>query len=141
MTAIQHNKILAVGNAVFAAIIALPILLMMIVGLIAFIGLGVSSAAESGRNSDALYGIFGGVFAVVFYGLIGAFWIVPLATASWKMFKGRRSARVWGIIAGVTIVLLVPLGTALAIYAFWFLFSEEGKRFYAAPILSNGSVR
>jgi hypothetical protein len=46
------------------------------------------------------------------------------------MFKERPNARVWGIIGSIVAMLNMPLGTAAGIYGVWFLFGEDGKRFY-----------
>jgi hypothetical protein len=46
------------------------------------------------------------------------------------MWKRKPGARVWGIIAAFLIMFIFPVGTFLAIYAFWFLFSLDGRRLY-----------
>jgi hypothetical protein len=61
--------------------------------------------------------------------------LIPSLIAGLKMRKGKMSGRTWGIIAAIIALLNIPLGTALGIYALWFLFSAEGKNFY----LSGGN--
>jgi hypothetical protein len=130
MTVIEHNKILAIGFAVFAAIFAFTILLLMVVSLGVFVTLGITSANEPGNGPGAGIGIIGGVVAVIFYALLGAIFVLPMALASWKMLKRRRNARPWGLAAAILVAMIFPLGTILGIYGLWFFFSEEGRRFY-----------
>jgi hypothetical protein len=130
MTAIEHNKILAIGFGAFAAIFAFTILLLLVVSLGVFVALGISLANETGNGQQAGIGVLGGVVAVIFYGLLGAIIVVPMALASRKMLKRRRNARIWGIIAAILVATIIPLGTMLGIYGLWFFFSAEGRRFY-----------
>lgn len=130
MTVIEHNKILAIGFGAFAAIFAFTFLLLLVVSLGVFVALGISLANESGNSQQAGIGVMGGIVAVIFYGLLGTIFVVPMALASRKMLKRRRNARIWGIIAAILVVTIIPLGTMLGIYGLWFFFSAEGRRFY-----------
>lgn len=129
MTVIEHNKILGIGFAVFAAIFAFTFLLLLVVSLGVFVALGISFADETGNGREAGIGVLGGVVAVIFYGVLGAIFVVPMALASRKMLKRRRNARIWGIIAAILVATIIPLGTMLGIYGLWFFFSAEGRRF------------
>ena len=131
MTALEHNKYLAVGFGVFAALFGLTFLLLMFVTLGVFVALGISFANETGDANQAGIGVLGGVFTVVFYVVLGLILVLPTAVASRKLWKLRRGARGWGIVAAVLVFWAVPVGTFLAIYALWFLFSTEGRKFYA----------
>jgi hypothetical protein len=130
MTAPEHNKYLAVGFGIFAALFGLTFLLLMLVSLGVFVALGISFAQESGDMNQAGVGILGGVFAVVFYVGLGLLLVLPTAVASRKLWKLRRGARGWSIIAALLVFWAFPVGTFLAIYALWFLFSTEGRKFY-----------
>ncbi len=130
MTVSEHNKILAIGFAVFAAIFAFTILLLMVVSLGVFAALGITLAHETGNSNQAGIGIIGGVVAVIFYGLLEVIFVLPTALASRKMLKRRRNARPWGIVAAILVAPIMPLGTLLGIYGLWFFFSAEGRRFY-----------
>ena len=90
MTVIEHNKILAIGFAAFAAIFAFTFLLLLAISFGVFVALGISFAKETGDTNQVGIGILGGVFAGIFYGLLGAVFILPTALASWKMLKRRR---------------------------------------------------
>ena len=130
MTAVEHNRILAIGFGVFAAIFTFTILLLMVVSLGVFAALGITFANETKDSRQAGLGIIGGVVAVIFYGLLGAIFVLPMALASWRMLKGKRNARIWGIIAAILVASIFPLGTMFGIYALWFFFSAEGRRLH-----------
>jgi len=131
MTAVEHNKILAIGFGVFAAIFAFTFLLLMVVSVGVFAALGLSSANEPGNGPGAGIGIIGGVATIIFYGLLGAIFVLPMASASRKMWKRRRNARLWGIAAAILVATIIPLGTMLGVYGLWFFFSPGGRRFYS----------
>jgi hypothetical protein len=131
LTALQHNKYLAIGFAVFAALFGLTFLLLMFVTVGVFVALGLSFANETGDANQAGIGALGGAFTVVFYVVLGLILVLPTAVASRKLWKRRRGARAWGIIASILVVWAVPVGTFLAIYGLWFLFSAEGRNLYS----------
>ena len=123
----DHTKILASGFAAFAAIyfFTFPLLLLVTGGV--FIGLGITLANESGDANQAGYGILGAVFTVIFYGVLGLICVLPPAMASWKLFKRKPKARIWGIIASIVVLPILPLGTALGFYGFWYFFTSVGR--------------
>ena len=133
MTALEHNKYLAVAFGVFAALFGFTFLLLMLVTLGVFVALGISFAQESGDANQAGIGILGGVFTVVFYVVLGLILVLPTAVASRKLWKRRRNARVWGIIAAILVAWAFPIGPFLTIYALWFLLSAEGRKLYSDP--------
>ena len=53
MTAADHNKILAIGFAIFAAIFLFTFWLLLVVTSGVFVGLGFSLASESGDEKQA----------------------------------------------------------------------------------------
>jgi hypothetical protein len=132
MTAVEHNRYLGIGFAVFAVIFGLTFLLLMLVSLGVFLALGISFAGETGDTNQVGFGVLGGAFAVVFYVTLGLILVFPTAAASWRMWKRKRHARVWGIIASIAVAPVMPLGTFLGIYGLWFLFSSEGRKFYSS---------
>ena len=139
MTVIEHNRILAGGFAIFALIFACTFLLLLVVSFGVFVALGISFARETGNTQQAGIGILGGIFAVIFYGVLGAIFVLPTALASRKMWKLRRHARAWGIIAAILVAPIMPLGTILGVYGLWFFFSGDGKQFYSS--LEHQAVR
>ncbi|MDQ5847191.1 MAG: hypothetical protein M3539_18040 [Acidobacteriota bacterium] len=129
MTDIPHNKILAYGFAAFAAIFLFTFLLLALVSVGVFVAMGITIANETGDSNQAGFGILGAIFTVIFYGVLGLICVLPPALASWKMLKRKPGARLWGIIAAIVVMPIIPLGTALGVYGLWFFFSAKGKRF------------
>jgi hypothetical protein len=82
MTAIEHNRILAIGFGVFAAIFAFTFLLLTVVSLGVFAALGITSANDPGNGPGAGIGIIGGIVTVIFYTLLGAIFVLPMALAT-----------------------------------------------------------
>lgn len=130
----DQNKVVSLGFAFFAAIFGFTFLLLMLVSLGVFVALGITSANESGDNTEAGIGIAGGIFAVIFYCVLAALFVLPTALASWKTYKRRQSARVWGTIAAILILPIMPLGTMLGVFALWFFFSDAGKHYYSSAV-------
>lgn len=137
MTGADHNKILAIGFGAFAAIFLFTFLLLLIVTTGVFLALGITFANETGDSKQAGIGILGGVFTIIFYGVLGIVCVLPTAMAAWKMLKRRKRARFYGIIASIVVLPIFPLGTILGIYGLWFFFSAEGKRFYSNYIIPS----
>jgi hypothetical protein len=74
-------------------------------------------------------------FAVVwvFFAAITALMVVPSLVAGYGLKKRKHWARTMCIVAGVLAATSAPIGTAVCIYTFWFLFSEPGKLLYDNP--------
>lgn len=128
MTDVPHNKILAFGFAAFAAIFLFTFLLLALVSVGVFVALGITFASESGDPNQAGLGILGAIFTVIFYGVLGLICVLPPALASWKMLKRKPGARLWGIIAAIVVLPILPLGTALGVYSLWFFFSGQARK-------------
>lgn len=128
MSATDHSKILAIGFAAFAVIYLFTFLLLLIVTGGVFVALGITMANDTGDPNQAGFGILGAVFTVIFYGVLGLICVLPPAMASWKLFKRRPKARIWGIIASIVVLPIIPLGTALGVYGFWYFFSAVRRQ-------------
>ena len=103
----------------------------LIVALICLLygGIGVGLMLGGSHKEDRTVGIvFIAVVAVI--ALAFAFLLLPQLIGGWKLLKERPNARIWGIIGSILACLSVPLGTAAGVYGLWFLFGDEGKRFY-----------
>ena len=129
MTGAEHNKILAIGFAVFAAILFFTFLLLALVSVGVFLSLGISFANESGDPNQARVGILGAIFTLIFYGGLGLICVLPPAIASWKMLKRKPGARIWGIIAAIVLLPIIPLGTVLGVYGLWFFVGAQGRNY------------
>lgn len=62
------------------------------------------------------------------------FYVLPLPLlkllTAHGLYNRRRWARIIALIFSVLYIWIFPLGTALAIYTWWFLFSADGKQLY-----------
>lgn len=137
MIAVEHNKYLAIAFGIFAAISGLTFLLLMLVSLGVFVALGISFANETGDVNQAGFGALGGVFAVLFYLVLGLIFVLPMAMASRRMWKRRSGARAWGIVASILVFWIFPLGTFLALYGLWFFFSAPSRDLYGPPLAGS----
>ena len=126
MTLEEHNRTLGILHVVYGLLHTL--LVAAILGFMVF----VFSAAGAEPNAPPpafflLFALFGGLFALIY--------TLPSYVAGYAMLKRKPWARVASIIAAVIEVTNVPLGTALGIYALWFLFGR-GEAFYRGDALS-----
>jgi hypothetical protein len=69
--------------------------------------------------------------------IIGLLLTIVLLATAYGLFKGRRWARVFSLILSGLFVWLFPLGTALAVYTWWFMHSEGGKELYSKSHAGN----
>ena len=125
MTARDHNKLLSIFHLIQGGLQALGgIFIAVIYGAL---GLAFRSTAQQPEQQ-----FMGTIFLVL------AFVIAPFVLifaginliAGYKLLKEKAGARTWAIVASIVCLPGVPLGTALGIYGLWFLFGDEGKRFY-----------
>ncbi|HEX8371008.1 MAG TPA: hypothetical protein VF604_20860 [Pyrinomonadaceae bacterium] len=125
MTAKEHNKLIGIFLMAHGG---LQLLIMLFVSLIYGV-MGGAMLATARRDQEAFVG---GIFIVMvlFILAFALLLIVPQIIGGWKILKERPGARTWGIVASIVSCLSFPLGTAAGIYGLWFLFGEEGKRFY-----------
>jgi hypothetical protein len=114
----QHNRYLSWAHFIHAGISTLLMGLMIVI---------VTTAMAFDPNPPPLFFfIFMAVMMVFIFGLM----IVPSMVAGYGLKKRKRWARTASIIAGVTASMSAPVGIAVCIYTFWFLFSEPGKLLY-----------
>jgi hypothetical protein len=123
MTPEQHNKYLGLahlGYSIFHALMGL------VVGI--FVLAMFSTLPSSPRGADPPAGFFiaMGFFLLVFS--VG--WSIPSAIAAYAFLKKKSWAKVAGLVAGVFAAAQMPVGTAVCVYTFWFLFSPPGRLLY-----------
>jgi hypothetical protein len=134
MTAKDHNKLLG--------------LLFLIYGVLQIVGLGIGILFMLGVGGAALTGanardaapiaiIFGFTSVFLVFAMLFA---IPAIIAGFKMRKQKAGAKTWALIAAILALLNFPLGTALGIYALWFLFGEQGKSFYSGGSSSSSNA-
>ena len=64
---------------------------------------------------------------------VGMLLMAFLLSIAYGLLRRRPWGRILALVSTVLFVWLVPLGTALAVYAWWFLHSEGGKQLYSRP--------
>ncbi len=74
--------------------------------------------------------------------IIGIFCIILILTllllsTAYGLFKRKRWVRVPASILALLFVWSFPLGTALAVYTWWFMHSEGSKQLFSSPILRS----
>jgi hypothetical protein len=128
MIAKEHNRLVGTFLMIHGGFQAM---------IMAFLGLiyGVMGAAIvfGGRGEERFVGfIF--VVVIAFLAIFASAFVVPQVLGGYKLFKEKPNARIWGIIGSIVACLSFPLGTAAGVYGLWFLFGEEGKRFYLGGV-------
>jgi hypothetical protein len=117
MTSRDHSKALGI----IYGLLGLPFILLILASPL-IIPRNIDSYPSQRRPGQIL--MAAGIFCFVL--LIA---LLLLFTA-YGLIKGKSQARTIALIIAVLLVWWFPLGTALAIYSWWFLHSEGGKRFY-----------
>jgi hypothetical protein len=126
MTTRDHSKLLGIFFLIVGGLVSLlGLFLGVVYGL-----MGLMFAATA-KGEGALVG---GVFVIVAI-VVG---IIFLAVgglhlmSGWKLYKGQQSAKIWATVSSILVLpFFIPLGTALGVYGLWFIFSDQGKAFFA----------
>jgi hypothetical protein len=121
MTTAEHRNLLGKLFLVFFGIQVLVLVLtvLIIMGVLGFTFMNVA-------GNEAAPFIFSVIVMAVTI-LFVAILLIPLGVAGWRLWKKKPGARIWGIVAAIFVIFSFPLGTALGVYALWFLFSDEGR--------------
>ena len=127
MTPEQHNKYLGFAHLAYAA---LHSLMGILFGVIMGAMFSVIPAQRGGPPPPPpLFFVVMGFFLLVF--TLG--WAVPSMIAAYALLKRKRWAKTAAIVAAVFAAVRMPVGTAVSVYTFWFLFSEPGRSLYDRP--------
>jgi hypothetical protein len=125
LTPQEHTKILGIMHLVYGGMH----LLSMVIIIFAFLVMGITMPIAS-RNGDpspaALFAIIGVIAAFITLILT-----IPPLIAGYGFLKRKRWSKVAGAISAALALLSIPMGTALGIYTFWFLFGEKGRQLYS----------
>jgi hypothetical protein len=124
MTPEDHNRLLGWGHIAHASFFALMGLMMA-----AMFGLVGLMAAMDPKVPNDFPGAFFGLFGLIF-GLFYVAMALPSFIAGVGLLKRKSWAKIWAIIAGVMSAMSFPIGTAVCVYTFWFMFSDPGKSLY-----------
>lgn len=123
----EHNKYLAYSHLGYAGF---QLFMMFVMMIFSYIMLDLMSA-------DAPKGAFptGMVAAILIFSfLLQLLFTVPSLIAGFGLLKRKPWAKTAAIIAGVLSAMSFPVGTAVCVYTFWFLFGENGKELYERPL-------
>lgn len=120
----DHNKTLGILHLVYGSLHVL-FMLMMSVFLVPLFFL----SPPNGRPGDAAGEAFL-TMIFVFIGIFSLLFSIPSFVAGIGMLKRKSWAKIWAMIAGGLAGMSFPIGTALCVYTFWFLFSGGGKELY-----------
>jgi hypothetical protein len=135
MTVQEHNKLLAISFLAYGALHTLTTIVMC---LILFI---VSSSIP--QISDPQMQIEPQFFIRFFYliiVLVAVFQLVfttPAFVAAYALLKRKHWARTAGIVGAVLAAMSFPIGTAICVYALWFLLGDGGKLLYPGSDASD----
>ncbi|HEX8196736.1 MAG TPA: hypothetical protein VF571_11155 [Pyrinomonadaceae bacterium] len=125
MTAKDHNKLLGILFLIWGGLQIIGF------GIAILFMLGIGGAALSGahsRDAAPIAAIFGFTTVILVFAMIFA---IPAIIAGLKMRKEKPGAKTWVLISAILALLSFPLGTALGVYALWFMFGDQGKSFYS----------
>lgn len=119
----EHNKYVAISHLAYGGLS----LLFMIVMMIFMSAIFLTAPGAEGPPAAFM------VFMLVFVGGFSALMTVPSLAAGYGLLKRKPWARTAAIVGAVTAASSFPIGTAVCVYTFWFLFSEPGKLLYDRP--------
>jgi fructose-specific phosphotransferase system IIC component len=125
----QHNKYLALAHLAYGTFSALFTLgfLLMFGAMFVFVANAPAENNSSPPPAAFLLIIW------LFFGVMYATFTIPSFIAGYALLKRKRWAKIASIIGGVMSAMFFPIGTAVCVYTFWFLFSEPGKVLYDTP--------
>jgi len=125
MTPQEHNKYVGLAQLGYAGFH----LLMMIgsMGVMGFMFQNIYNRSQEmgGPPPPPFIGLI-----FVFVGIVNVGMTIPSLVAGYALLKRRPWAKVAGIVGGVTAAMSFPIGSAVAVYTFWFVFSDVGKQVY-----------
>src|SRR6266849_10375055 len=125
MTPLEHNKYVGLAQLGYAGFHLLTMIVLM--GVEGFMFQNIySRSQEMGGPPPPQFLVLIFVFAAIVTVAI----TIPSVVAGYALLKRRPWAKVAGIVGGVVAAMSFPIGTAIAVYTFWFLFGDVGKQVY-----------
>jgi len=125
MTPQEHNKFVGLAQLGYAGLHLLIIIVLMGVEGYMFEDIYNRSQEMGGPPPPPFVGLI-----FVFVGVFSVAMTIPSVVAGYALLKRRPWAKVAGIVGGVVAAMSFPIGTAIAVYTFWFLFGDVGKQVY-----------
>jgi hypothetical protein len=132
MTPLEHNKYLGLAHLAYAVFH-----LLMAIVVIAFMSTLMSQIFEQARRMGDTSSPQFIPAIIVFAGVLQVIFSIPPIIAGYAFLKTRPWAKIAGIVSGIVAAMSFPIGTALAVYTFWFLFSSAGKQVYDNAVASS----
>ena len=123
MTPEQHNKYLGFAHLAYAVFHSL---MGVFIGVMMAVMFSTLPDSTRGNPPPPAFFLMMAGFMVVF--ALG--WSIPSLIAAYALLKRKRWAKTAAIVAGVFTATQMPLGTAVAVYTFWFAFGEPGRLLY-----------
>src|SRR5438067_13445394 len=125
MTPLEHNKYVGLAQLGYAGFHLLSMTVLL--GVEAFMFQNIYSRSQEMGGSAPPNFL---VLIFFFVAVMTVVMTIPSVIAGYALLKRRPWAKVAGIVGGVVSATSFPIGTALAVYTFWFLFSDAGKQLY-----------
>lgn len=125
MQAEDHNKILGIMHLVYGGMHALSLIVMLFVFFVMGIAIPFASS-DSAAPPAALLALIG-IIVFAFTLLL----TIPPFVAGYAFLKRKQWSKVAGAISAALALISIPMGTALGVYTFWFLFGEKGREMYS----------
>jgi len=126
MTAEEHNKALGICHLAYGGLFTLLMLAMFGFMFVIFSTIPTQPGAPDENFPLVIMPIF-----FIFMMIYMVFFALPSLIAGYAMLKHKPWARTASIVAAVMETMSFPFGTAVAVYSFWFMFSDAGKALYA----------
>jgi hypothetical protein len=123
----QHNKYLGIAHLVYSGFYLLMGIAFSLFFFLMF--RSIPNRPGPGEAPPDLFFIIFPVFFLFIYGVMA----IPSLIAAYALLKRKRWAKIAAIIGGVVAAMQFPIGTAVCVYTFWFLFSDPGKVLYDKP--------
>ena len=119
MTTEEHNRAVGIAHLAYGGVTAL-----IMFGMLFFMGaiLGLLPEGELPFGFMTLMLLFITVWSLLF--------TLPSLIAGYGVLKHKSWARTASIVAAVVETMSFPFGTAVAVYSFWFMFSDAGRAMY-----------
>ena len=121
-----HIKVIGVLFLVCGGMLAaLALFLPAVLGLIAsFVH---SSGEPDAATASTVLGLTGAALSI-FFGVMA----LPFIATGWGMLKFKSWSRVAGIVLGALLLVQIPVGTAIGIYALVILFRKDAEALFTA---------
>jgi len=132
MSGREHARLLGL---LFLIYVAFQLVMSVFAGVIVFVMMGTMASEfakmphRANEPDPAVFMTMMPVFMIIGF-VIGFLFLIPKVVAGYGLRNEKRWAKVWAIVACCLAVLNIPFGTALGIYGFWFIFGDEGKKYF-----------